>query len=72
MSKLLDYLNLLDADATAREAHTNDPGAAMTHFGLNDAEQETLMSGNKSDIAGMAGIDPAALPAPQVPNAPFN
>jgi hypothetical protein len=35
MSKLIDYLNLLDTDATAREAYASDHGAAMTAFGLS-------------------------------------
>lgn len=72
MSKLLDYLNHLDSDATAVAAHNADPAAAMSQFGLSADEQQTFLSGDKATIATLAGIDPAALPAPQVPNAPFN
>lgn len=68
MSKLLDYLNLLDKDAVAREAFAKDPEAAMVQYGLSDEEQKALLSGNKAAIAKLAGIDEAALPVPQVTN----
>lgn len=68
MSKLLDYLNRLDKDATAREAHNTDPQAAMTAFGLNDAEQQTFMSGDKTALANLAGIDASDLPKLNVVN----
>lgn len=68
MSKLVDYLNLLDKDAAAREAHNNDPKAAMTAFGLDDAEQQVFMSGDKTAIANLAGIDASDLPKVNVAN----
>ncbi len=72
MSKLLDYLTLLDKDATARQAHNKDPKAAMTRYGLSEAKQKALLSGNKAAIAKLAGIDEAALPSVQVGNTDFN
>ena len=57
MSKLLGYLNLLDTDATARAAHAADPKAAMTQFGLSDAEHEAVLSGDKTAIGKLAGVD---------------
>lgn len=68
MSKLLDYLNTLDKDATAREAFAKDPQAAMTQYGLNEAEQAALMSGDKAAIAQLIGIDAAELPMIQIQN----
>ncbi|MBK6323267.1 hypothetical protein [Candidatus Aalborgicola defluviihabitans] len=68
MSKLLDYLNLLDSDATAREAHQQDPQASMTQFGLNAEEQQTLMSGDIAAIAALAGVDASDLPKVNVTN----
>lgn len=68
MSKLLDYLNHLDSNATAVTAHNADPAAAMTQFGLNAVEQQTLMSGDKAAIAALAGIDVNDLPRTQVTN----
>jgi hypothetical protein len=68
MSKLLDYLNHLDSNATAVTAHNADPVAAMTQFGLNADEQQTLMSGDKTAIAALAGIDVNDLPRTQVTN----
>lgn len=72
MSKLLDYLNLLDQDATAREAFTADPQAAMTQFGLDAAEQAALLSGDKAVIANLVGVSEQDFPAPIVPLNPFN
>ena len=68
MSKLVDYLNLLDTDATAREAYASNPSAAMTANGLSAAEQQALLSGDKPAMATLAGIDPSQLPSPQVSN----
>lgn len=69
MSKLLDYLNLLDANAAARDAHNSDPTAAMSAFGLSAAEQQTFMSGNIAAIANLAGIAPEDFPKLNVTNA---
>lgn len=68
MSKLLDYLNHLDRDATAREAHQKDPQASMKQFGLSADEQKTLMSGDTTAVANLAGIDPSNLPKINIPN----
>jgi len=68
MSKLVDYLNLLDKDAAARDAYAKDPNAAMAANGLSAAEQAALLSGDKTAMATLAGIDPSELPLPQVPN----
>lgn len=68
MSKLLDYLNHLDSNATAIAAHNADPAASMTQFGLDANEQQTFMSGDKSAIAALAGIDAADLPKVNVTN----
>lgn len=56
MSKLLDYLNILDKDAAEREAYIKDPKAAMTKYGLSDKEQEAMMSGDKKQVADLLGI----------------
>jgi hypothetical protein len=66
MSKLLDYLNTLDKDAAAREAFTKDPQAAMTQYGLNEAEQAALMSEDKAAIAQLIGIEVGELHGIQV------
>jgi hypothetical protein len=66
MSKLLDYLNTLDKDAAAREAHAKDPKAAMKEFGLTEEEQAALISGDRAKIADLSGIDLADLASPQV------
>lgn len=68
MSKLLDYLNALDQDAAARDAHQQDPQAAMTQFGLSPDEQSALMSGDKTAISTMAGIALENFPLIQVDN----
>jgi hypothetical protein len=63
MSKLLDYLNTLDKDAVAREAHVNDPTTAMTNFGLSAEEQDAVMSGSKEKVADLLGISADMLQA---------
>ncbi len=68
MSKLLDYINLLDTNATAREAHNVAPAASMAQFGLDTIEQQTLMSGDSLAIASLAGISPSVLPKIQISN----
>lgn len=67
MSQLLNYLNTLDKDAAARDAHTADPKAAMDAYGLASHEQEAMLSGDKNKIAGVLGISADALPALSVP-----
>lgn len=62
MSKLLDYLNYLDQNADAREAFAANPVAAMDSFGLNEEEKNALISGDKSRVANLIGIDVADLP----------
>lgn len=66
MSKLLDYLNTLDKDAAAREAHAKDPKAAMTKHGLSSEEQVALMSGDKKKVADLVGVSADSLPSIQV------
>lgn len=68
MSLLLDYLNHLDSNASAVAAHNADPAAAMTQFGLSANEQQTLMSGDKTAIANLAGIGTSELPNVNVTN----
>jgi hypothetical protein len=68
MSLLLDYLNHLDSNATAVTAHNADPAAAMTQFGLSANEQQTFLSGDKTAIANLAGIDASDLPKVNVTN----
>ncbi|OYT92530.1 MAG: hypothetical protein CFE43_07740 [Burkholderiales bacterium PBB3] len=72
MSKLLDYLNTIDSDAAARQAHAADPKAAMTQFGLTEEEQLALASGDTQAIAKLCGVEPSLLPPPQISNTPFN
>ncbi len=72
MSNLLNYLNTLDKDAAAREAHNADPQASMTNFGLLDHEQQAVLSGDPTAMANVAGIDTAAMPSTQITNGEFN
>lgn len=72
MSNLLNYLNTLDKDAEAREAHNADPQASMANFGLLDHEQQAVLSGDHAAMANAAGIDVAQLPATQIGNTDYN
>lgn len=71
MSKLLAYMNLLDKDAAASLAHSDDPIAAMAGFGLTDAEQSAIMSGDKDAVAKITGANSVDGKAPQVTNSDF-
>lgn len=72
MSKLLDYINTLDKDSVACAAHTADPAAAMTQFGLSDVEQQAVLSGDSDEIAKLSGVDVHDGEPPQTSNTPFN
>lgn len=72
MSNLLNYLNTLDKDAEARDAHNADPQAAMASFGLLDHEQQAIMSGDPTALANAAGIDVSQMPLPQIANGEFS
>ena len=72
MSKLVEYLNTLDKDAVAREAHNADPQAAMADFGLLDHEQQAVLSGDHAAMASAAGIELSAMPSAQITNGEFN
>ena len=63
MSKLLDYLNHLDQNADARDAHFKDSESAAKDFGLTDDEHAALISGDKEKIASIIGVTADALPA---------
>jgi hypothetical protein len=71
MSKLVAYLNTLDQDAAAREAHNADPQASMDSFGLQTHEQQALLSGDSKAMAFAAGIDATEMPAVQINNTEF-
>ncbi len=71
MSKLLDYLNTLDKDAVARDAHKKNPTAAMKKFGLSEEEQAALLSGDKKKVAALLGVHEDSLPSIQVNETTF-
>lgn len=66
MSKLVKYLNHLDGNADAREAHNTDAKAAMRNFGLSQEEQDAMHSGDKTRVAAVAGLSSEELPSPEV------
>lgn len=66
MSNLINYLNALDKDAVAREAHKKDPRGAMKKFGLSYQEQEAMMPSDAKKVAVLVGIRDDELPYIQV------
>ena len=68
MPTIVDYLNHLDSDATALQAHNSDPTTSMTQFGLSAIQQETFMTGDKAAIANLEGIDVSDLPMSNATN----
>jgi len=71
MSKLLDYLNHLDKNADARDAHAADPAGSMTNFGLSQDEQDALMSGDKQRVADACGVAVQDMPVIHVPQGTY-
>jgi hypothetical protein len=71
MSKLLDYINHLDKNADARDAHAADPTGHMTNYGLTQDEQDALLSGDRQRVADAIGISVDAMTVVHVPNSPF-
>ena len=65
---VMEYLNLLDKDASVREAHATSPNASMAKYGLNDAEQMAFLSGDDSAVAKLAQIENRQFPRIQVSN----
>ena len=59
MSKLLNFLNSLDSDAAALTAFQKDPKSTMERAGLSATEQQAIISGDKSALSKLAGIDEA-------------
>jgi hypothetical protein len=63
---VVSYLNLLDSNATVREAHATNPSASMSKFGLNAAEQNAFLSEDKEAVARFWGIDGTIFPQIQI------
>jgi len=72
MSNLLDYLNHLDKNADARDAHAADATGSMTNFGLSQDEQDALASGDRQKIANACGVPMQELKSMYVPLEPYN
>ena len=56
MSRLMEYFNEVDKNAVMFAAHQMDPAASMARFGLNAGEQEAVVSGDYTRLAGAVGI----------------
>lgn len=56
MSKVLDYLNALDANADLIQSHKSDPLKAGRDFGLSRDEQIVLLSQDRREISAFLDI----------------
>lgn len=66
MSIVLDFLNILDKDATVLRAYKLDGKGMMSKFGLNAEEQQAVLSGSKEKVAALLGISADGLPSVHV------
>ena len=66
--KVMEYLNLLDKDATVREAHATSPNASMAKYGLNESEQIAFLSADNTAVAKLAQIENRQLAKTQISN----
>jgi hypothetical protein len=63
MSKLAEYMLVLSEDGAERDSYRADRTAAMTRFGLSDAEQHLVLTGSPAAIR--TAIEPVgARPRP--------
>ncbi|MBC3908609.1 hypothetical protein [Undibacterium umbellatum] len=56
MSKVLDYLNALDANAVLIQSHKSDPLKATRDFGLSRDEQLVLLRLDRREISAFLDI----------------
>ncbi|MFZ6743927.1 hypothetical protein ACO0LC_11915 [Undibacterium sp. JH2W] len=56
MSRLLDFLNALDTNASLIQTHKSDPLKAARDFGLSDDEQLVMTTRDKQQIAAFLDI----------------
>ena len=56
MSKLLDYLNALDANAVLIQAHKKDPQQAARDFGLSVDEQVLILRQDRREISAFLDL----------------
>ena len=71
MSKLLEYINVLDKNAAARAAHHARPAVSMSAFGLTADEQQAVSVGDRQSLANAIGIAHMEMPALHVPDTVF-
>jgi hypothetical protein len=62
MSNVLDFLNALDKDAVMLAEYKKDGKAVMTKFGLNEKEQQAILSQDKKQVADLLGISSDDVP----------
>lgn len=68
MSKILDYLNEVDANAKLKALHEADPEGTMKSYGLTDAEIKALLCGDCATVAKLSGAGEGELQAMQTPH----
>ncbi len=65
MSKLSEYMLVLSEDRAEQDRYRSDRTAAMTRFGLSDAEQHLVLAGSPAAIR--TAIEPVAERPKPVP-----
>lgn len=55
MSKLVEYLNALDADAKLKNAHDLNQKQTMREFGLSEEEIDVVLSGDQDLLMKFLG-----------------
>lgn len=57
MSKIVDFMNTLGADAAMERAFHADPEAVMERFGLDADERRAVVAGDADAVRGLAGLE---------------
>jgi len=71
MSKLLEYINVVDKNAVARAAHNAAPVESMAAFGLSVDEREAVLLSDNRRLAAALGMRHVDIPAMHTPNTVF-
>ena len=69
MSRILEFMNQLDQDASLRASQHQDPVATMKRFGLSNTESQLMLGGVIKDIAFSMGIVEMDFHAIDIPQA---
>lgn len=70
MSKLAEYLNILDSNAEQQAVYESNPEKSMRSFGFNDAEISNILAGDLSGLVASSQFAAVVQTSHTTPDAP--